>query len=60
MIGLGSDKIGKVEFKMKTKNSLRPIWEEAKDQLVDCAFNPKWQLKGPLKHKKHDLGLNIE
>ena len=42
------------------KISLRPIWEEAKDQLVDCAFNPRWQLKGPLKHKKHDLGLNIE
>ena len=60
MIGLGSDKIGKVEFKMKTKNSLRPIWEEAKDQLVDCAFNPRWQLKGPLKHEKNDLGLNIE
>merc|ERR1719270_2389537 len=37
----------------------RPIWEEAKDKMVECAFDPEWQIKGPLKHLKHDLEFNI-
>ena len=41
------------------KISLRPIWEEAKDKMVECAFDPEWQIKGPLKHLKHDLEFNI-
>ena len=41
------------------KISLRPIWEEAKDKTVECAFDPEWLIKGPLKHLKHDLESNI-
>ena len=42
------------------KISLRPIWEEAKDPMNECAFDPEWQIKGPVNQIKHDLESNIQ